>query len=299
MAVPSQYELYRPILEVADLSAEGLSRKELRDELTARFHWTDEDLAEMVPSGAQAKIDNRMNWAIYRLKSAELLDYPSQGSIQITPAGKTFLGEHSGVIRGALLRRMRPGVEVDADSTEARPVSDDSGEVAPDEQIARSHQQHQEMLADEILDKLKSIEPAGFERLVIALLSKMGYGDGRVTGKSGDQGIDGILDEDTLGLEKVYVQAKRYDNAQVGEPEIRNFSGSLVAQGATKGVFITASTFSATARQTAQSISLGNQFIRLIDGRELAELMIRHGVGVVTEITYAVKKLDANYFAEV
>ena len=297
MAVPSQYELYRPILEVADASAEGLSRKELRDELTARFHWTAADLAEMVPSGAQAKIDNRMNWAIYRLKSAELLDYPRQGSIQITPVGKKFLGEHTGVIRGALLRRMRSGG--DADSTESRPVSDDSSEVAPDEQLARSHQQHQEMLADEILGNLKSIAPAGFERLVVALLSKMGYGDGRVTGKSGDQGIDGILDEDTLGLEKVYVQAKRYDNAQVGEPEIRNFSGSLVAQGATKGVFITTSTFSATARQTAQSISLGNQFIRLIDGRELAELMIRHGVGVVTEITYEVKKLDANYFAEV
>lgn len=297
MAVPSQYELYRPILEVADASAEGLSRKELRDELTARFHWTDEDLAEMVPSGAQAKIDNRMNWAIYRLKSAELLDYPSQGSIQITPAGKTFLGEHSGVIRGSLLRRMR--TEVDADSNESRPVSDDSGEVAPDEQVARSHQQHQEMLADEILDKLKSIAPAGFERLVVALLSKMGYGDGRVTGKSGDQGIDGILDEDTLGLEKVYVQAKRYDNAQVGEPEIRNFSGSLDRQGAIKGVFITTSTFSPMARQAARDISMGSKFIRLIDGRELAELMIRHGVGVVTEITYAVKKLDANYFAEV
>lgn len=297
MAVPSQYELYRPILEVADSSAEGLSRKELREELTARFHWTDEDLVEMVPSGAQAKIDNRMNWAIYRLKSAELLDYPSQGSIQITPAGKTFLGEHSGVIRGSLLRRMR--TEVDADSNESRPVSDDSSEVAPDEQIARSHQQQQEMLADEILDKLKSIAPAGFERLVVALLSKMGYGDGRVTGKSGDQGIDGILDEDTLGLEKVYVQAKRYGNAQVGEPEIRNFSGSLDRQGAIKGVFITTSTFSPTARQAARDISMGNKFIRLIDGRELAELMIRHGVGVVTEITYAVKKLDANYFAEV
>ena len=126
----------------------------------------------------------------------------------------------------------------------------------------------------------------------------MGYGDGRVVGQSGDQGIDGILNQDALGLEKVYVQAKRHTGGQVGEPDIRNFSGSLVKHGATKGVFITTSTFSPTARQTAQSISLANQFIRLIAGQELAELMIKHGVGVVTEITYEVKKLDANYFTE-
>ena len=127
----------------------------------------------------------------------------------------------------------------------------------------------------------------------------MGYGDGRVVGRSGDQGIDGILNQDTLGLEKVYVQAKRFDNAQVGEPEIRNFSGSLDPYGATKGVFITTSRFSSTAQQTAENISRGGKFIRLIDGEELAKLMISHGVGVVTEITYEVKKLDANYFAEV
>ena len=297
MAVPSQYELYRPILEVADASAEGLSRKELRDELTARFHWTAADLAEMVPSGAQAKIDNRMNWAIYRLKSAELLDYPSQGSIQITPVGKKFLGEHTGVIRGALLRRMRPGSDVD--STESRPVSDDSSEVAPDEQLARSHQQHQEMLADEILSHLKGISPASFERLVNELLREMGYGTiEQDQGFIGDHGVDGILNQDTLGLEKIYVQAKRWDNTPVGEPDISRFSGSLDLKGATKGVFITTSTFSAAAKAYIQNNRSGKS-IRLIDGQELAELMIRHGVGVVTEFTYEVKKLDANYFAEV
>ena len=126
----------------------------------------------------------------------------------------------------------------------------------------------------------------------------MGYGDGRVVGRSGDQGIDGILKQDKLGLEKVYVQAKRYTSDQVGEPDIRNFSGSLVAQGATKGVFIATSSFSPTARQTAEAISMGTQFIRLIDGTELAALMIETGVGVVTETTFSVKKLDANYFTD-
>ena len=125
----------------------------------------------------------------------------------------------------------------------------------------------------------------------------MGYGEGVTVGRSGDGGIDGIINQDALGLEKVYVQAKRWAS-QVGEPEIRNFSGSLDPHGATKGVFITTSTFSSTARQTAQTISAGSKFIRLVDGNELAQLMIRHGVGVVTEYTYEIKKLDENYFAE-
>ena len=126
----------------------------------------------------------------------------------------------------------------------------------------------------------------------------MGYGDGRVVGRKGDHGIDGILNQDKLGMEKIYVQAKMFESAQVPEPEIRNFSGSLDPFGATKGVFITTSTFPATARQTAEHISRGGKFIRLIDGNELAELMISNGVGVVTEITYEVKKLDANYFSD-
>ena len=146
---------------------------------------------------------------------------------------------------------------------------------------------------------MKGVPPGRFEHLVVGLLGKMGYGYGQVTGKSGDQGIDGILSQNTLGLERVYVQAKRYDSNSIGEPEIRNFAGSLDGQGAAKGVFITTSTFSDTARQMARDISLGNKSIRLIDGRELAQMMIKHNVGVFTTITYEVKKLDTNYFAEV
>ncbi len=176
----------------------------------------------------------------------------------------------------------------------------DSVENTPNEQMGKSYRELQSQLADDILDSMKGISPTSFERLVNRLLSQMGYGEvKRETGRSGDRGIDGILNQDTLGLEKIYVQAKRYDTATVGEPEIRNFSGSLDGQGATKGVFITTSTFSSTARQTAQNISMGNKSIILIDGRQLAQLMITHGVGVVTEITYDIKTLDANYFAEV
>ena len=176
----------------------------------------------------------------------------------------------------------------------------DSVENTPNEQMGKSYRELQSQLADDILDSMKGISPTSFERLVNRLLSQMGYGEvKRETGRSGDRGIDGILNQDTLGLEKIYVQAKRYDTATVGEPEIRNFSGSLDGQGATKGVFITTATFAQKAWQTAQNISMGNKSIILIDGRQLAQLMIRHGVGVVTEITYDIKTLDANYFAEV
>ena len=195
--------------------------------------------------------------------------------------------------------RQTAASESEVDIAEAVSVSGNSSEIEPDEQIARSHRQHQETLSDQILDSMESLEPADFERLVMGLLTKMGYGDGQVTGKSGDQVIDGILDEDTLGLEKVYVQAKRYDTSQVGEPEIRNFAGSLDRQGAIKGVFITTSTFSPTARQAARDISMGSKSVRLVDGQELAQMMIKHNVGVFTTITYEVKKLDANYFAEI
>ena len=133
--------------------------------------------------------------------------------------------------------------------------------------------------------------------MVVRLLEEMEYGEGQSVGGSGDGGIDGIINQDPLGLEKVYIQAKRWQN-QVGEPEIRNFSGSLEVRGANKGVFITSSSFSSTARNAAGRISAGSKFIRLIDGRELACLVIAHNVGVITEITYDVKKLDENYFAE-
>ena len=297
MAVPQKRDIYRPVLELAAASGESLNRKQVADRVIDRLALTESDLQEMVPSNMQTRVDNRMQWAITDLKLAGLLLYPEPRHIQITPQGREYLANHPGVITESEVARLRQ--KPDGGSNPVEPIVSDTDTLTPDEQIARSHQQHQEMLSDQILDSMKSLEPAGFERLVVGLLSNMGYGDGRVTGRSGDQGIDGILDEDTLGLEKVCIQAKRYDTAQVGEPEIRNFAGSLDRQGAAKGVFITTSTFSPTARQAARDISMSSKSVRLVDGQELAALMIRHGVGVVTEITYEVKKLDANYFAEV
>ena len=169
-------------------------------------------------------------------------------------------------------------------------------DTTPDEMMSDGYHTLQANLSDELLESLSEVSPDNFEQLILDLLEAMGYGKGDRVGGSGDGGIDGIIDQDALGLEKVYIQAKRWQN-QVGEPEIRNFSGSLDAKGASKGVFVTTSSFSRTARETANIISAGSKFIRLIDGGELANLMIDHDVGVITQRTYKIKKLDENYFA--
>ena len=170
-----------------------------------------------------------------------------------------------------------------------------SEDVSPQDKIDVGYRELNEQLVEDLLDSISQISPDAFERLVVDLLEKMGYGKGETVGRSGDGGIDGIINQDALGLEKVYIQAKRWQN-QVGEPAIRNFSGSLDARGARKGVFVTTSRFSKTAKQTTQTISAGNKFIRLIDGPELAKLMMAYDVGVVTQYAYKIQKLDENYF---
>ena len=299
MAVPTLVDLHRPILEILDESGKILTKTEIIPLLAERLSLTQDDLQEKTASGANTKLVVRTGWAVSNLKrAAGLLEYPNPGKVRITPQGRDFLAHHPGASRIEWSEMEKWGKSGGV-SDIAESFSGVAHDLTPDKQIALSHSQHQSMLAEEILENLKGISPSGFERLVVGLLATMGYGDGQVTGKSGDQGIDGVLDEDTLGLEKVCVQAKRYDSNSVGEPEIRNFAGSLDGQGAVKGVFITTSTFSSTAQQAARDISLGSKSIRLIDGRELAGLMIKHGVGVRTIDTYEVKELDANYFAEV
>ncbi len=293
MAIPTQSELHRPVLELANELGRSLSRREAVNRLIDRLNITEAEQREMLSSGRQSRFGNRTDWAVFYLKQAGLLHSPARGEFQITPEGRHFLSTRSGIIPLSDLKRMCTDDEGDADPT----VIED---ISPDEQMGRSYREYLDSLEDEVLETVKAISPENFERLVNRLLERLGYGEiSRDKGYSGDQGIDGILNQDTLGLEKVYVQAKKYTSGLVSEPEIRNFSGSLIAKGATKGVFITTAAFSAAARQQANTISLGNQIIRLIDGPELAQLMIKHNVGLIPETTYEIKKLDANYFAEV
>ena len=225
---------------------------------------------------------------------------PSRGRYQIAPTSRDFLKTHYGILTKAMLRRMVLEQEPEDKEalTDIASKNQSADDAAPDDKIEDGYRALQEKLVDDLLDSISQISPEGFERLVVDLLQKMGYGKGEAVGRSGDGGIDGVIDQDALGLEKVYIQAKRWQN-QVGEPEIRNFSGSLDARGASKGVFVTTSRFSATAQQTANTISAGSKFIRLIDGPELARLMLNHNVGVITKYTYKIQRsLDENYFAE-
>ena len=313
MPIPTKNQVHRPILEfVASKGETPSTRREIVRAIAEKFSLTPDEIDERSPSGSN-RVYTRSSWSLMGLRWANLIEYPRRGQIKITRQGEEFIKKHEGLpINDAAINKWKQEQEQlksiggDDNSTDApvpvaatsAPSADiDESDADPDEIIAAAYQQLQDKLADDMLDALKGVDPYQFERIVLALLEKMGYGTGQQVGRSGDGGIDGVIDQDPLGLEKIYIQAKRWQNT-VGEPEIRNFSGSLATNGAAKGVFITTSNFSTTARQAAQTISAGIQLIRLINGQELARLMIQHGVGVVTEITYEVKKLDENYFSD-
>ncbi len=294
MVVPSQGELHRHILDIAVQKSESMISRQYLEIIADRLSLTEEDLRERVPSGDfRARVN--VEFGLSYLTRAGLLYRPSKGHFAVTSDGRRYLKSLPGPMTRSqinrLIRQRESGQET------LPPISTDDDDASPLDKITAGYGEMQERLADELLESISHVSPDGFERLVVDLLEKMGYGKGEPVGRSGDGGIDGIIDQDALGLERVYMQAKRWQS-QVGEPEIRNFSGSLDAHGASKGVFAITSRFSESAKQTAQRISAGNKFIRLIDGQELAKLMMDHGVGVVTQYTYKIQKLDENYFSE-
>lgn len=321
MTVPSQAQFHRPVLEILAEAESRLTIRRIMDLAAIRLSLTPSDKQEQEANGA-LKWEKRVRWAVHYLKDfGEFVHSPEYRQYQITNAGREFLGAHDGDITIKRLKEIKAKLSEQSPATmvvqaeepqptdmpDHLPVSDavdpqseaalDDADANPDDLIQTGYQQLQVRLAQEMFESVAAVTPGKFENLVVDLLVKMGYGRGRAVGRSGDGGIDGIINQDALGLEKVYVQAKRWAN-QVPPAEIQKFAGSLDTFGATKGVFITTSTFSNAARQTAQAISAGNKFIRLVDGNELAQLMIRHGVGVVTDYTYEIKKLDENYFAD-
>ena len=303
MALPPQSAFLRPILEIADRSNGSLSTVEFLTELTPLFALSNDDLQERIPSGA-LRVDKHIRYSVYLLKQSGLLDtVPNErrGRYQITDQGRRYLQEQTGSanlahIKMLAIERQQEDLAGFSRATLSTPINLET--AIPDEQIGLIYEELQSKLADELLESLKAVSPDRFEQLVIDLLVKIGYGRGQHAGGSGDGGIDGIISQDRLGFEKVYIQAKRWSTAQIGEPEIRNFSGSLDPHGATKGVFITTSLFNDDARKTAANAQRNGKNIRLIDGQELARLMIEYDVGVVTRVTYQIKELDENYFAE-
>jgi restriction system protein len=300
--IPDYQAVMLPILNIIADEKEH-SFREIVDILSSQYNLTDEQRKELLPSGRQAIFDNRVGWAKTYLKKAGLLSYPKRAYIQLTARGKSILEEKPDKIDAKYLRRFEEFNHFQNISAQENIITEneivDSIDKTPEEIIESAYQNMKNTLADEILEKIRNVDPAFFERLVVELLVKMGYGGsmkdaGKAIGKSGDEGIDGTIKEDKLGLDIIYIQAKRWkDGNPVGRPEIQKFVGALAGQGAKKGVFITASSFT---KEALDYTPRNETKIIMIDGNQLANLMIEYNLGVSTQQSYEIKKLDSDYF---
>ena len=301
--IPDFQSIMLPMLKLLE-NGEPKTLNEVMKSLTAHYNLTEEHLKIKVPSGQMGLFRNRVGWTRSYLKKAGLIKYPDRGVYEITQIGKEFLESNPNELRMKQLERFpkyQEWRETFSDSSSREKVITRTEEQTPEEVLASSVLELNNELATELLDKLKENSFGYFERFVIQLLQKMGYGEFREdssqhTGQTGDQGIDGVISQDRLGLENVYIQAKRFSNNSVGSPDIRNFIGSLALQGVNKGVFLTTSKFSSSAIQTAMDSK--QQKIVLIDGKELTELAIEYNLGVQIAETIEIKKIDLDYFEE-
>jgi len=303
MAVPDFQSLMLPILQIAGDGQEHTSA-EASERMIQQFKLSEGDLRELLPSGRQSKYANRIGWATTYLRKTKLLEGTGRGRFRITERGRAVLSDNPSRVDLKYLSRFPEQASFRGDIAQEQP---DNGEViiasavsqTPREVLEASYQVLRRELAQELLERIKSKPPIFFERLVVELLVAMGYGGslkdaGQAIGRSGDGGIDGVIKEDRLGLDYIYIQAKRWDGT-VGRPVVQAFAGSLDEQKARKGVMIATSTFSQDARRFVERIE---KKLVLIDGEQLAQLMIEYNVGVAVEQTYTVKKIDLDYFEE-
>lgn len=304
MAIPTYERIMLPLLEVLR-NNEIYTNNECIDILARKLNITEEEVNLCFPSGKKRVVYDRVNWAKTYMKKAGLVEAPKRGSVRITKLGLELLQENPNQLKSKDLLRYDSFYEFVSSSNREQSHNENNevvlNEKTPSEEIANAFENLKTSLADEILEKINSCSFEFFEKLVIELLIKMGYGGsreeaGRATKKTGDEGIDGVINEDRLGLDSIYIQAKRWKETVVGRPEIQKFSGALDTPGASKGIFITTSTFSKEAREYVKAINTKN--IVLIDGMHLAQYMIEFNVGVSTEIVYEVKKIDTDYFIE-
>ena len=307
MAVPDYQSVMLPLLLFAGEKNDETSTGEAVEVLAKEFGLTDEDLKEMLPSGIQSTFVNRVGWASTYMKKAGLLETTRRGYYRITPRGQELLKKQPKAINVKLLKQYPEFLEFqqlkgtrsgDRESSSGGTL--DVTTATPSEALETAYENLRDELADELLARLKKSSPSFFERVVVELLVKMGYGGsradaGKAIEKTGDGGIDGIIKEDKLGLDVVYIQAKRWENNPVGRPDVMQFAGALQAQKANKGIFITTSRFTDDARSYVSQI--GSKIV-LIDGEQLTSLMIEHDVGVSTVSMYPVKKIDTDYFDE-
>ena len=301
MAIPDFENLMLPLLQLANDGKEHLSR-EATEFLSGKFHLTEQERRELLPSGTTRVIVNRVGWAATYLKKCRLIESTKRGYFKITQRGIDVLNSNPTEINNKFLEQFPEYAEFKKVKKEPSRKEQDINKYdimpqTPEETLGAAYEELNRNLKQELLENIKGTSPDFFEDLVIDLLVKMGYGGsrsdaGQSVGGSGDEGIDGIIKEDKLGLDAVYIQAKRWDNA-IGRPEVQKFAGALQGQRAKKGILITTSAFTKEAVQYASNIE---SKIVLIDGEKLAQLMIEYNVGVSTIASYEVKRIDTDYF---
>jgi restriction system protein len=300
MSIPDYQTIMLPLLKfVADGKEHTL--REIIEGLADIFNLNDEERRELLPSAKQPIFDNRVGWATTYLKKAGVIETPKRAVYRITERGQGVLNKNPQRVDNKFLDQFQEFKEFRA--RKAMPNGGttppkENGDINPEELFESAYKDLQETLTAELLDAIRNCSPEFFERLVIDVLLKMGYGGSRreagaALGRSGDEGIDGIIKEDKLGLDIIYIQAKRWEKTTVGRPEIQRFAGALLGQAAKKGVFITTSTFSREAQDYVKGLDAK---IILIDGERLAELMVEYNVGVDPVATYEIKKIDSDYF---
>lgn len=302
MAVPDFQSFFKPLLEIASDGKEH-SMKEARELIAQKMNLSEEDLKELLPSGTQTKYDNRVAWAKSYFVQAKVLEAPRRAYFRITERGLDLLKNGYERIDVKILNQYPEFVEFHtmktAASTESKAEQETLQLETPEEMLQKAYQNIRGDLAAEILEKIKGNSPQFFERLVVDIMVGLGYGGsradaGKSIGQSGDEGIDGIIKEDRLGLDVIYLQAKRWDGT-VGRPEIQKFVGALHGKRAKKGVFITTGRFSDDAVKYVESI---DPKVILIDGRTLCDLMIDYNLGTATTAKYEIKRIDTDYFTE-
>jgi restriction system protein len=308
MPIPEFNEIKAPALRFFSENVALHEVSELYDVLGKHFHLTEAELNEVLPSGKQRRWHNRVTWACYDLFRAGLLDRPNRGLYVVTDAGKKVAEQNPKIIDRDFLMQF-PQFAAFTHATGTRKTENNDGKVSaheievtaasktPEELIGTAFEQIHAALRKDVLDVVNKMDPFLFEKLVIDLLVKMGYGGSReeaarVTKASGDEGIDGVINEDRLGLDVIYVQAKRWQDT-VGRREIQSFGGALAGKKAQKGIFITTSGFKRSANEYAKDV---HQKVILVDGERLADLMIEHNIGVSTSDSYEIKKIDSDYF---
>jgi restriction system protein len=300
MAIPDYQSCMLPLLKFYG-DGQDHTFREAVEALAKEFSLTDKERREMLPSGQQEIFDNRVGWARTYMKKAGLIEAPKRGVNRISSRGMDVLKQKPQRIDVNYLTQFQEFQYFRAlRHTKAEEISETQmNDKTPEESLEIAYQRIRNDLASDLLQRLKACSPAFFERLVVEVIVKMGYGGtrqdaGKAIGKSGDGGIDGIIKEDKLGLDAIYIQAKRWENT-VGRPETQKFVGALTGLRAKKGLFITTSNFSSDSEDYVSRIDAK---IVLIDGETLAQLMIEYDVGVSTLNTYEVKKVDSDYFTE-